>query len=693
MGNRLFFSVFLLPLLASFAWAQPLPTAEDSSRHFLEFIRSQAAQLRAKDQAPQTRSEWEARREELRRDLQKAWGSFPEKPCPLDPKTLGVIQKDGYRIEKLLLQTMPGVWMTANAYVPDKPGKHPALLAVHGHWRGARLDPVVQRRCIGPAKLGYFVLAVDAFGAGERGLGPKLGEYHGEMVAATLFPVGKPLSGLQVYENMRAVDYLASRPEVDASKIAITGASGGGNQSMYAGAWDERLGAVVPVCSVGTYQAYLGPACCMCEVVPGALRFTEEWGILSLTAPRGLMVVNATKDGIQFSVGEAKKSLAQTEKVYQLYGKPDNVRHTVFDWRHDYSKEMRQALYGWLAWNLKGEGDGTPIPEPDIQTEDLETLRCFPGDSRPEDWKTIPRFAAEEGRKLLENRVLPQSVGAWEGEAKRSRKVLVETVFGGFPPNEKAAPTVTRNLAGERHIDFQPEPGIRLSAIEWFPKSSQGKKLAILLDLEGKKKAMENPLAQALLGDGWKLFTLDLRATGPLAWPKDKVGRAPDHTTAEWSLWIGRPLLGQWTNDLRRLLDTVSEIDGGLPAQVAIVGQGPAGVVALAVAAVDPRISHVAAVDSLASYISEVPYQGQRLGLMAPAILRDIGDIAHLAALSAPRRVVLAGSVTGGGEKLTLAEQKTTFSFTERVAKLLGSGQELRILESPSPDTVIQAMR
>ena len=250
---------------------------------------------------------------------------------------------------------------------------------MHGHWRGARLDPVLQKRCIGPAKLGFFVLAVDAFGAGERGIGKNLGEYHGEMTAATLFPVGLPLSGIQVYENMRAVDYLLTRPEVDGSKIAITGASGGGNQSMYAGAWDDRFGAVVPVCSVGNYQAYLGPACCMCEVVPGALRFTEEWGILGMTAPRGLMVVNATKDAIQFSVAEAKKSLAVTAVVYKLYDKPASVRHTIFDWHHDYSQAMREALYGWLTLHLKGKGDGSPIPEARIQDRRHRDAALFSG--------------------------------------------------------------------------------------------------------------------------------------------------------------------------------------------------------------------------------------------------------------------------------------------------------------------------
>ena len=288
---------------------------------FLDFIRRQAAELRAGDKPPATLAEWERRRAELRRRILAAWGGFPAEPCPLEPQVVGTLQRDGYRVEKVVLQTRPGIWMTANAYVPEpRPARCRRCWCVHGHWRGAKQDPVVQARCLGLVKLGFFVLAVDAFGAGERGLGKALGEYHGEMVAATLLPVGLPLCGLQVYENQRAVDYLLTRPEVDGRRIGVTGASGGGNQTMYAGAWDERFAAVVPVCSVGNYQAYLGAACCMCEVVPGALQFTEEGGVLGLTAPRGLMVVNATRDAVQFSVAEARKSLAAAQPVFDLYG-------------------------------------------------------------------------------------------------------------------------------------------------------------------------------------------------------------------------------------------------------------------------------------------------------------------------------------------------------------------------------------
>ena len=686
----------LIVLSASSVLLAQGPT--DRQREYLKFIKSQASTMRADDKPPADRASWDTRRRNIRDALQQAFGTVPTEKCPLEPKVLGVLKRDGYRIEKIIFQTMPGVWMTASAYVPDKaltptpsPGergeKVPALLAVHGHWRGARLDPVLQKRCIGPAKLGYFVLAVDAFGAGERGISKNLGEYHGEMVAATLLPAGMTLAGLQVYENMRAVDYLLTRPEVDGSKIAITGASGGGNQTMYAGAFDDRIGAVIPVCSVGNYQAYLGAACCMCEVVPGALRFTEEGGILGLTAPRGLMVINVTRDGIQFSIPEAKKSLAFATSVYKVYDKPDSVRHTTFDWHHDYSQAMREALYGWLEKNLKGKGDGSPIPDPQMKTEDPESLRCFPGDSRPADWMTIPKFASVEGKRLVAARKIPDTADAWRTEAAKIRTQLLDEVLRG--PSKRTAQREPI-MSNPQRIEYVPEPGLFLTASgPWRSRDS----LAIVLDLDGAAKGAESPLAESLRGGGWGVVTIDLRATGTLAWPGDKIGGAPDHNTAQWGLWIGRPLLGQWTLDVRSLIDVINERDGKLPKRIAVVGRGPAGIVALTAAAVDNRITHVVAVDSLATYVTDTPYKNQRLGIMAPGMLREVGDVAHLAALCLPRRVVIAGGVRGDGTQLNGAELSRAFDPAIQVQKLLNADNALSLLSTNEPSAIVKALK
>jgi len=664
------------------------PTA--SAKEYLDFVKKHAADLRAKDAPPATRDELQKRNAELRKHLLAAWGGFPEMPAPLDPQTHGELKRDGYRVEKVTFQTRPGVRMTANLYLPDRKGKLPAILQVHGHWRGAKQDPVVQSRCIGAAKLGYVVLCVDAFGAGERGVGTALGEYHGDMTAATLLPVGLPFSGLQVYENMRAVDYLLTRPEVDGDRLGITGASGGGNQTMYAGAWDVRFKAVVPVCSVGNYQAYLGAACCMCEVVPGALTFAEEAAILSLVAPRALMVVSATRDAFQFSVGEAKKSLAAAGPAFKLTDGPANLKHAIFESPHDYSRAMREEMYGWMALHLKGEGDGSPVKEPEFKTENPDDLRCYPADKRPADWVTIPRFAAAEGKKLLAARKPPATADEWINVRASLRTALVAKTFGGFPKGGAVDPKQAFKNDGDG-FRFTPEPGVTISGK--LAGADPAKRLAVVLNLDGAAAARTGPLAAGLEKDGYSVATFDLRATGKLGLPTDRVGRAPDHNTAEWGLWVGRPLLGQWAFDVRRFLDFYEQTHHHLPAEVVVVGEGPAGLVALAAAATDPRVTKAAAVGSLASYVSDEPYTSQRLGLMAPGILRDVGDVAHVAALAAPRRVVIAGGVGGNGKPLTGDQLRTAYQPATAAWGLLEASKELVIDEKADAAAVIAALK
>ena len=236
--------------------------------------------------APATLLGWDERLSRVRDGLTRSFGRMPERPCPLQPDLLGTLIRDGYAIERLTFQSRPGVRVTANLYRPHPVReRYPGVVSVHGHWPWARMDPHVQPRCIGLAKLGYVVLCLDAFGAGERAIAPAAGSYHGALVGASLWPVGTPLLGLQVYDNRRAVDYLISRPEVDPARLAITGASGGGNQTLYAGATDERLGVVVPVCGIGTYDSYFATACCVCEVNIGGATYATTGDVLAMIAP------------------------------------------------------------------------------------------------------------------------------------------------------------------------------------------------------------------------------------------------------------------------------------------------------------------------------------------------------------------------------------------------------------------------
>ena len=156
--------------------------------------------------------------------------------------------------------------------------------------------------------------------------------------------------------------------------------------------------------------------------------------------------------------------------------------------------------------------------------------------------------------------------------------------------------------------------------------------------------------------------------------------------------WAAR-CLGQWVIDVRRLLDAMAERDGRLPGEILVAGVGPAGLVAICSAALDSRITRVAASGMLASYVTEEPYEGQRLGMMVPGILRDAGDVAHLAALVAPRRLVIAGGVTGGGQPLDAAALDAAFAFTRRVYEVEGAAGELRVLPDSDPGGIVEGLK
>jgi cephalosporin-C deacetylase-like acetyl esterase len=667
---------------------------------FNNLMRARAKALHEKDAPPATRKDWEGRRKALREAMFAAMGPMPGQACPLEVKEFAALQRDGYRIERLIFQSRPDVWVTANAYVPEKvKGRVPAVLVVHGHWAGARRDPVVQARCLGLVKLGYFVLAVDAFGSGERYTRPALGTYHGALYGSPLWPAGLTLLGCQVYDNRRAVDYLLTRPEVDGERLGITGASGGGNQTMYAGALDERIGAVVPVCSVGTYQAYLRAACCVCEVLPGALRFAEEGDVLALVAPRALLVINATKDGIQFSVGEAEKSIARARPVFTLLGAENKLKHATFESPHAYNQQMREAMYGWMALSLRGEGTGKPILEPAHTIEKPEDLAVFSDDNRPKGFLYPPGLAAREAAAVLAklDGLKPDHAEDWESAAVHMRTRLRKEVFGDFPAPPKmvmkAGEVETAGDVTTTPSTVYPEPDMPLPVVQLSKAGAKGKRPAcVLLHLDGKAAALKHPLAKALLDRGVVVRAPDLRATGETKPASDVIAGAPDHTSAEHALWVGRPLLGQWVFDVQHLFDWLTLNTGLDRDRLAVVGIGQAGLIALCAAGLDERVSAAAAIDAPATLVTEQAYAaGTHMGLLAPGLFR-VGDVRHLAALAAPRRVVIAGGVSPQGKALTEKALKVAYGFTASVYKLHKADAKLTVAEAMKPEDLAAAL-
>jgi dienelactone hydrolase len=671
---------------------------QSAAESYAKFIREQARSRLGPVVIPATLKGWDERLERARAGLNKSFGRMPEAPCPLDPEVLGTLSRPGYAIERLTFQSRPGVRVTANLYRPDPVHERlPAVLSVHGHWSWARMDPHVQPRCIGLAKLGYVVLSVDAFGAGERAIEPAPGTYHGALVGASLWPVGTPLLGLQVYDNRRAVDYLVSRPEVDAGKLAITGASGGGNQTLYAGATDTRLAAVVPVCGVGTYETYLTTACCVCEVNIGGATYATTGDVLALIAPRALLVVSATRDAVQFSVGEASKSVAHARERFRLLGQEAKIRHTAIDSGHDFNQPMRESMYGWLEKWLRGRGDGGPVSEPEVKVEEIETLRCFPaGTPRPKTVVTIPEWVYRQGTaRLAALANAPDHIEQWNADAERMRSRLREQILGGFPQStplqarRSGTPErVSVSIETERDVVSQ---GVLIGTRRQSPGT------AIIVWSENDQRYPHHNGDQRRLQDTsatWQKAGFAVLETTCRTLPNlNPIGEVPDHTVAEWGLWVGRPLLGQWVWDIIRWLDFLDEarsptarpgLETAHPERpFVLIGLGTMSFPALLAAGLDKRVSGVACENGFFSFVNAttMPW-GIPMGALAPNIL-EVGDVGHFAALVAPRPLVYTRALdtVGQGSDETRRPAQSAFAFTRTIYELMGAEDRLKLSE------------
>jgi hypothetical protein len=387
-----------------------------------------------------------------------------------------------------------------------------------------------------------------------------------------------------------------------------------------------------------------------------------------------------------------------------LLGADEKIRHIAIDSGHDYNQAMREAMYGWVEKWLRSRGDGRPIPEPEIKVEDVAALRCYPDSvSRPRSIVTIPEFARREGRaRLAALAGPPDHRERWIADAELMRVRLRDTLMGGIP----AKPPVEYTLVprpGEREMALVTERGIvssgRLTA---GPPGRTGTVIVLSSASQGRADVPhEEPLSPAkLLAWGGGGAMLELRSprgtAGELAQLRPVAGVA-DHSTAEWGLWVGRPLLGQWVYDVVRWLDFLDDPGAtrlkkslgieGPSRPYALIGLGPIGTAAIIAAALDPRIASVACVGGLVSFVaqSDRPWSGVPMGLLAPNIL-DVGDIGHIAALVAPRLLHVAGGIEPEGGAATQGRLDQAFAFTRAIYRLTGSADRLIVSSAPGLD-------
>lgn len=328
---------------------------------------------------------WQARAEKIRKGIARGMklDRLPP-PCDLKPIRHSRREMDGYTVENVAFESLPGFWVTGNLYLPTEiNGKIPGVLSPHGHGPNARLGEAVQTRCAAFARMGAAAFAWDMVGYGES---EPCEHKHSQVLR------------LQTYNSMRAADFLLSLPFVDEQRLAVTGASGGGTQSFLLAALDERIDVSVPVVQVSAHF-YGG---CECEsgmpIHKSADHETNNVEIAALFAPKPQLIVS---DGGDWTVNTPRVEYPYIHNVYELFDATDQVANAHFaDEGHDYGPSKRAAAYQFLAEHLglnlaAVQNSAGEIDESFVTALKPEELKVF-NDEHPR-----PEYAATNCQNVL----------------------------------------------------------------------------------------------------------------------------------------------------------------------------------------------------------------------------------------------------------------------------------------------------
>jgi cephalosporin-C deacetylase-like acetyl esterase len=600
--------------------------------------------------ATQTRADWERQRPRLHRQLSDMLGLDPlPKRTPLRVKITGVLERPAFRIEKIVFQSSPGLYVTGNLYVPThSSGPLPTILYLCGHAPhplGAKVN--YQDRAAWFAAHGFVCLILDTLEFGEVA-----GIHHGthDLNMWHWLSLGYSPAGTEVWNAMRALDYLETRPEVDAQRIGVTGISGGGAITWYLAALDQRVQAAAPVCSTYTFgsQAADWRAAGQCDCIYFHNVYAWDFPMVAaLIAPRPLLMISGRKDW-DFPRAGYHEVFQQSKLVYDLYadGNSDRIREFDHDVGHtdapEFLREARQWMRRWLQNDAAPLNLETNPPSAEAATN-LACLAELPSDAI--NYRIHNQFTP---LAILRQ---PRSRAAWKERRADILRNLDERTFRWFPKtNMPFATQVSRNRGGwetryadYKEVTFQTEEGVRVRAQLLTPK--QG--------------AADRPLLIYVKRAGDSIYAMDYdellpvlgRVTVLIVHPRftEVTISAAEHAVLEMTAsWSGRTVASMQVWDIARAVEWILVEEKLQPSSVVLYGKGSMGILALYAAVRDSRVTQVILNDPPVSH-----WQG-------PALLHTLRftDVAEVAAALAPRRLTC------------LTPLPATFRVTQAIYKL-----------------------
>lgn len=595
---------------------------KDQFKHFIyktadaEFERGNAER-----DAIRTEKEINKRRKTMREKFIAAIGGLPSSDTPLNSKITGVIQDDGFRIEKIIFESRPNVFVTANMYIPDgivKP--RGAVQFLSGHFEQAKHADEYQVVCRTLVKAGLVVFAQDPVGQGERHSYYesslkfntfRWGTGEHDYAGVQCLPAGQSIARYFVHDSMRGIDYLCTRPEVDKSKIGVTGNSGGGTQTSLMMVCDERIAAAAPATYLMSANGWMhtGGAQDLEQVWPGmtAAGFEHE-DILLIMSPRPVLVLAVTYDF--FPIEATRQTVARARNFWDICGRSTNLElfEDVND--HHYTRAMAAKSAEFFALHLLGKkvkvdnSKVSPIPAAQLYATKTGQVR---GELKN------ARFVYDENKANIE-----QILKIMKNEPEKARKAralewLKAAVFNKrkpCPQNLRICYSGHANDLCFNNVFWWSQEGIINQALVFRDYRFADRKLpltiAVWTDGTNQLRSHMNWLRNTCAA-GRAVMVLNVTGVGAME-PR-KINSCPTH---EWYgticrlahalMWLGDSIPAFRAYDVIRALDAAQELPDINVNDIELYGHGRQSVYALIAAALDPRIKALREEDPLSGY-------------------------------------------------------------------------------------------
>jgi hypothetical protein len=571
-------------------------------RYLMQQVQDAVRQWQATYEQLKTPEQVAAYQRRVRQKCLEAIGGLPQR-TPLAPQVTGTVLRPGYRVEKVIFQSQRRHYVTALLFLPAAPGfrpPYPGVIVPCGHFLASKGWPEYQTMGALLALNGMAALVFDPIDQGERG------QYSGPdgwpnlwgckahaMIGAGSILLGRSTARFEIWDGMRAIDYLQSRPEIDPQRIGCTGNSGGGTQTSYLMALDDRIRCAAPSCYItSTLQLMqtIGPDDAEQNLFGQFAGGPHEADWILMRAPSPVLLCVATKDF--FDIGGSWDSFRHAKRLYTRLGLAERVDILENDAGHNYNSSQRQGVVRWMSrWLL---GRDQRITEPPITLLTRKEFRCTTDGLV----RTLPGArSVYDLNEEYENELAKKRTQSWANGDRMALLAEVRRLTGirklaELPkPRVETLDTLTRTGYRIEKLVITPEEGIALPALWFLPEKPQSGRVVLYLHQQGKAfdAAPGGPIERRVLA-GETVLAVDVRGAGQTK--STSCGWNPPEVNDEFVAYmLGRCYLGMRAEDVLTCARYAAERVAGSRGQaVSLVAIGKVGVSALHAAALEPSL-------------------------------------------------------------------------------------------------------